>query len=133
MPVVVRLAVVAALVVAFVAARVAYRRWRAGLHAEARAVPALPGHLVAGAARTWVVFTTPWCASCDTVRSHLTAADPHARVVTVDATVEPALANAFHVKAAPTVFLADGGGVVQQRLVGATAVADYVGQVRIGQ
>jgi thiol-disulfide isomerase/thioredoxin len=129
----VRLAIVLALVAVFVLARIAHRRWRAGLHTESRAVPTLPSHLLAGTDRTWVVFTTPWCASCDTVTSHLTAADPEARVVKVDATEDPALAGAFHVRAAPTVLLADAVGTVQQRLVGAAAVADYVTQVRIGQ
>jgi len=43
------------------------------------------------------------------------------------------LAGAFHVRAAPTVLLAGAGGVVQERFVGAAAVADYVTQVRIGQ
>ena len=126
----VRLLVVLGLVAAFAVARVAYRRWRAGLHTESRRVPTLPGHLVGDADRTWVVFTTPWCASCDTVTSHLSTADPDARVVKVDATEEPALAGAFHVRAAPTVLLADGLGVVRQRFVGAAAVASYV---RIGQ
>jgi hypothetical protein len=127
---VVRLAIVVALVAAFVLARVAYRRWRAGVHAESRAVPALPDHLVAGAARTWVVFTTPWCASCDTVTSHLSTAEPDSRVVKVDATRHVDLADAFHIRTAPTVLLADALGTVQQRLVGAAAVSDYV---RIGQ
>jgi hypothetical protein len=125
-----RALIVLGLVAAFAVARVAYGRWRAGLHAESRDVPALPTHLVGGADRTWVVFTTPWCATCDTVTSHLSTADPAARVVKVDATEDPALAGAFHVRAAPTVLLADALGVVQQRLVGAAAVADYV---RIGQ
>jgi glutaredoxin len=125
-----RLAIVVALVAVFALARAAHRRWRAGLHAEARAVPALPDHLVAGAARTWVVFTTPWCASCDTVTSHLSTAEPDSRVVKVDATQHLDLADAFHIRTAPTVLLADALGTVQQRLVGAAAVSDYV---RIGQ
>jgi glutaredoxin len=125
-----RLAIVVALVAVFALARAAHRRWRAGLHAEARAVPALPDHLVAGAARTWVVFTTPWCASCDTVTSHLSTAEPDSRVVKVDATQHVDLADAFHIRTAPTVLLADALGTDHQRLVGAAAVSDYV---RIGQ
>lgn len=117
--------IVLALVAGFALARVLYRRWRAGLHAESRDVPALTADLLAGADRTWVVFTTPWCASCDTVTSHLSAHDPDARIVKVDATDDPALAGAFHVRAAPTVLLADGDGAVRRRLVGAAAVADY--------
>ena len=43
-----------------------YRSWRAGLAARpvGDGVPALPPSLLAGADRTWVVFTTPYCASC---------------------------------------------------------------------
>jgi thioredoxin-like negative regulator of GroEL len=76
------------------------------------------------------VFTTPWCASCDTVTSHLSTAEPDSRVVKVDATRHVDLADAFHIRTAPTVLLADALGTVQQRLVGAAAVSDYV---RIGQ
>ena len=91
-----------------------------------RDIARLPLHLVDGADRTWVVFTTPYCASCGPVTDRLRADDPAARVVTVDATREPALADAFRIRSAPTVLLADGDGEVQARLVGATAVEGYL-------
>lgn len=125
---IVRLAVVVALVAVFAIGRYVYERWRAGLHAESRPVPRLPLQLVEGAARTWVVFTTPYCGSCHTVESQLRAADPDARVVRVDATRDTALAGAFHVRSSPTVLLADAVGDVRERLVGPEAVAAYVGQ-----
>ena len=99
---------------------------RAALMAEQPRHPLVPASLLDGAARTWVLFTTPYCATCGPVEEHLRAADPDARVVRVDATREPHLARAFHVRAAPTVVLADAAGRVQQRLVGAEAVRQAV-------
>lgn len=121
-----RVLIVVVLVVAFVVGRRVYIQWQAGLQGESRRHPSIPSSLLEGADRTWVVFTTPYCATCEPIKRQLATADPGARVVSVDATREPALANAFHVRSAPTVFLADGAGEVQARLVGAAAVHDYV-------
>jgi thiol-disulfide isomerase/thioredoxin len=121
-----RLAIVVALVIGFVLARRVYLQWRARLHTETRHVPRLPAELLDGADRTWVVFTTPYCATCEPVKQRLAEHDPGARLVTIDATREPQLASAFHVRSAPTVLLADSLGDVQARLVGAGAVDDYV-------
>jgi len=117
-----RLAVVVVLVVAFGLARLRWQGRRARLAADDRAVPDLPATLRGEASRTWVVFTTPTCASCGPVTEHLRAADPDAAIVTVDATEEPGLADAYRVRSAPTVFLADRSGRVNRRLVGAAAV-----------
>ncbi|HEX2063291.1 MAG TPA: thioredoxin family protein [Acidimicrobiales bacterium] len=76
--------------------------------------------------RTWVVFTAPYCASCGPVTEQLRAAYPEAEVVTVDASRDTGLADAYSVRSAPTVLLADASGRVQARLVGARAVAGYV-------
>ena len=99
-----------------------YRGRRAAMVAEQPRHPLVPASLLDGAERTWVLFTTPYCAACGPVEEHLRAADPDARVVKVDATREPRLADAFRVRTAPTIVLADAGGRVQQRLVGAEAV-----------
>lgn len=120
-----RLLVVLALLAAFAAGRVLYARWRHRLASDDAPVPRLPGHIVDGADRTWVVFTTPYCGSCGPVTDRLRTGDPDARVVTVDATVQPDLADAFRIRSAPTVLLADGAGDVQARLVGAAAVDGY--------
>lgn len=120
-----RLLVVAALVAVLVAGRWAYARWRRQLSDDPVAAR-LPAALVADADRTWVVFTTPYCASCEPVRTRLESFDPDARVVKVDATAEPALAREQRVRAAPTVLLAGRDGVVIERLVGAGAVNDFV-------
>ena len=103
-----------------------YRRWRLGVQTAQPDHPTVPATLLAGAERTWVIFTTPFCASCGPVARRLEASDPGARVVKVDATREPHLADAFSVRSAPTVLLADGEGQVQARLVGAEAVESYV-------
>ena len=79
-------------------------------------VPRLPADLVAGAERTWVVFTTPYCAACEPLVQRLR---DRGRVVTVDATERPTLARAMRVRSAPTAFLADSDGNALTRLVGA--------------
>jgi hypothetical protein len=103
-----------------------YSSWRAGVRTEAPAHPRIPDTLLAGAARTWVLFTSPYCATCGPVEARIRASDPEARLVKVDATREPHLADAFRIRSAPTVLLADAGGNVTTRLVGAEAVTEYV-------
>ena len=121
-----RALVVVGLLMAVVAAVPLHRRWQARVAADRPDHPAVPGALRAGAARTWVVFTTPYCAGCGPATDRLRAADPSARVVTVDATREVALAAAFSVRRAPTAVLADSRGRVTTRLVGATEMERYV-------
>ena len=118
----VRVFVVVAILLAVGLATRLYRARRSAVLTERPHHPRVPAALLAGAERTWVLFTTPYCASCGPVEQHLRAADPVARVVKVDATAEPHLASAFRVRTAPTVVLADADGSVQARLVGADAV-----------
>lgn len=118
----VRAFVVVALVFGVALLTRAYRSWRARLRADGGDHPLVPASLLAGAERTWVVFTTRYCASCGPVVERLRTTDPGARVVRVDAAREPLLADAFRVRSAPTAFLADAHGRVQARLVGAEAV-----------
>lgn len=121
-----RAIVVVSLLFALALAARAYRQWRDRLQRDHRPHPKVPASLLDGADRTWVVFTTPYCATCGPVERQLRTADPAARVVRVDATREPHLAGAFRVRAAPTVLLADRVGSVQARLVGADAVSKYL-------
>jgi hypothetical protein len=121
-----RLLVVAILVVGLLLAHRLYTAWRRRLASDPGPLPSLPPALVEEAERTWVVFTTPYCASCGPVTERLRSFDPLARVVTVDVTADPVLAGAFSVRTAPTVLLADGEGKVHRRLVGAAAVYDLV-------
>jgi hypothetical protein len=117
-----RVLVVVAFLLAVALGTRLYRGRRAALVAEQPRHPLVPAALLEGAERTWVMFTTPYCATCGPVEEHLRAADPEARVVRVDATREPHLADAFRVRTAPTIVLADAAGRVRQRLVGAEAV-----------
>ncbi len=118
------IAVVVLVTVALVARL--YRGWRAGSGSGSRRrgtdQPLVPVSIRAGAAWTWVVFTTPTCAACGPVEDRLRASDPTARVVKVDASREPHLAGAFSIRTAPTALLADADGQVHTRLVGAAAV-----------
>ena len=124
-----KLVVVAAIVIGLVVGRRMYVAWQARLQRGPDVLPRVPAELLAGADRTWVVFTTPYCASCGPVKEQLAADDPSARIVTVDATREPHLADAFEVRSAPTVLLADERGEVQGRFVGAPAVRAYLASV----
>ena len=121
-----RLAVVVTLVLLLVLARVLYDRWRRRLAQEPVPPARLPSWLVEGSDRTWVVFTSPYCASCDPLTDRLRAYDPSARVVTVDATRHRALADDFSVRTSPTVVLSDSQGQLQLRLVGAAAVQEML-------
>jgi len=118
----IRATVVVVLVFGVLLATRLYRTWRAGVVAERPDHPLVPVALRKDAARTWVVFTTTYCATCGPVEESLRASDPGARIVRVDATREPLLAQAFKVRSAPTAVLADADGEVQVRLVGAEAV-----------
>ncbi len=120
--VLIRIAVVVILAFGVLLVTRLYRTWRAGVVDEHPDHPLVPVALRDNAARTWVVFSTPYCATCGPVEAHLRASDPDARVVRVDATREPILAQAFKVRSAPTAVLADADGRVQTRLVGAEAV-----------
>jgi len=121
-----RLDIVVVLVLALIVANGLYRRRQARAGSDACPVPKLPAQLVGGAASTWVVFTTRYCASCEPVCRRLGAADPDAAVVKVDAAERPELARAFRIQRAPTALLADGSGAVTARLVGPEAVDDYL-------
>ena len=124
---IVRLAVVAALLAGVAVVTLWYRR-RAALDAGRGVVGfgGLPAELYAGAP-TWVIFTTPVCASCAAVEALLRQAFPHHEVVKVDATERPDLADAYEVRRAPTTLFADANGRVLERLVGPEAVRDFVG------
>ncbi len=121
-----RAVVVLVLLFAVALAARLYKQWRVGVQKAQPDHPTVPAALRAGAERTRVIFTSPFCATCGPVADRLQASDPAARVVKVDATREPHLADAFSVRSAPTVLLADGEGQVQARLVGAEAVESYV-------
>lgn len=117
-----RLLTVAGFVAVVAVMAVAYARARArDAERGGAGLPPLPEHL-RGARTTWVIFTTPYCATCGAVEVTLHRAFPDDAVVKVDATVDVALADRYAVRRAPTVLRADGGGTITDRLVGADAV-----------
>jgi hypothetical protein len=121
-----RLLIVVVLAFAVLLVARLFRQWRGTVRTEQPATPLVPLSIRAGAERTWVIFSTPLCASCGPIEARLRATDPTANVVRIDATEQPQLSNAFKVRSAPTVLLADGDGRVQARLVGAEAFDRYV-------
>ena len=133
----VRLLIVAVLVLAGTGLTFAYRRRRAqddqrgalDQTTGARRWPDLPDELRSSSPEgtpTWVIFTTPWCVSCNAVRADLATHRPEATVLTVDATVSPHLAERYGVQRAPTTILADPQGHVIERLVGPERVRDHL-------
>lgn len=126
-----RLLVVAGIVAALAAAPAWWRaRFRRLERATSDDGALIPEALRGPADRTWVVFTTPWCAACGPVETRLRAADPDAHVALVDATEHASLARSFAVRSAPTVLLADREGRVSTRLVGPEAVERYLSAAR---
>lgn len=128
----VRLALVGLVVLVVAAATLGWRRYQAHVQRGPATHPRVPFPLIAGSARTWVVFTTPYCANCGPASERLREADPVANVVTVDAARERELAQAFSVRSAPTMLLADHEGEVQARLVGVEALERYLARPMSG-
>lgn len=129
---IVRLLVLAVLIAGIAGTTLWYRRRSAadaGLGASdaaGDAWPALPSDL-RGDRPTWIVLSTPLCASCGQVTDALAEAFPHHRVRRVDATERTELADDYALRRAPTTLLADPDGAILARLVGPEAVIDFVG------
>ena len=125
-----KILVVVTILVGIVLAKRLYRQWRHRIETAAPVHPRVPARLLGAHDRTWLVFTTPYCATCGPVIERIRALHPGAHVVKVDATVEVALADAFSVKAAPTVLLADSLGTVEARIVGAENLERWATAIR---
>ena len=123
-----RLLVVAAVLALFAVAPVLWRGRQRRIAEGPADHPPVPAALLDGADRTWLLFTTPWCATCGPVEERLRAADPDTRFLKIDATERPDLAGSLAVRSAPTALLADRHGRVQARLVGAAAVESYISE-----
>lgn len=118
-----RLSLVLALLVLLAVGNVLYRRRIAGLQRIGTG-EVLPAEL-RGPGSTWVVFTTPTCVTCGPVLAHLRRTHHGATVTAVDATERPDLSDALEVRAAPTVLRADRNGVIDLRLAGPAATAEF--------
>ncbi len=132
-----RLAIVAALVAVGTVITIVYRRRSAAdenlgvVDATGASLwPDLPEQLHDGATRppaTWVIFSTPLCVSCTAVQADLELNFPHHRVIKVDATEHPDLAERYEVRRAPTTIVADVAGRIVERFVGPEAVREFIG------
>lgn len=113
------------------AAGILWLRWRMRTRAAADrnrstgGLPRVPSALRGGSS-AWVIFTTPACVACRSVEQMLAEQRPGERVVRVDATTDPELAQRWKVQRAPTTLLADNNGKVVARLVGAEAVRQHL-------
>ena len=101
-------------------------------HAGAARWPELPAELRGAGAdgrsvATWVIFSTPLCVSCSAVQADLERNFPHHRVVKIDATEQPDLAERYEVRRAPTTIVADATGRIVERFVGPEAVREFIG------
>ena len=86
----------------------------------------LPIDLIGGGSANWIVFTTPYCVSCDTVADLLREDDPTASVQVADVSERPDLARDLGIRRAPTTLLADGEGRIRLKLVGLEAVREHL-------
>jgi hypothetical protein len=86
----------------------------------------VPVDLLGEADRTWLLFRTPFCATCGPAAARLRALDPGAALVVVDATERPDLTDRLRISAAPTVLLAGPDGRVSLRLSGPRAVNEHL-------
>ena len=103
------------------AKRMLHQKMAARRRRRPRVDATLPTSITAGRGRTWVLFTTPFCATCRQVEAQLARHDPHTPVVRIDASRETELAARFAVMTAPTLLLAGGDGVVLGQYVGTEA------------
>lgn len=121
-----RVAVVLALVVTFAVAKLWYdRRLTALADRSSASLPSLPDRL-RGPGRTWIVFSTEFCATCGPVTERIRALHPDDTVHKVLVEHESALAEAFAVRTAPTLLEVDGSGSVTHSVAGAEAVLRHV-------
>lgn len=122
----IRILIVVGLVVAFAAAKWWYDRRSAALaDRSALDLPTLPTRL-RGPGRTWIVFATEYCATCGPVAERLRDLHPDDTVHKVMVEAEPALADAYAVRTAPTLLEVDPTGVVVHSVAGAQPVLRHV-------
>jgi hypothetical protein len=91
----------------------------------------LADFVVPGTPRTWVVFTTPYCATCGPLMDEIEHALPDDGVVGVDATDHPDLTGHLGVRRSPTVFEIDPQGRVIDRMIGAEATRAQLPRVGV--
>ncbi len=116
-------------VVAVLAAVVAVVAWRARRPADTTdaAGRRVPSELVGDTDRTWIVFSTPFCATCGPVEEQLRQRFPEHDVRRADVEQWAATAIDLGVRRAPTVVRVDRAGSVDLVLAGPDAVRGHLG------
>jgi hypothetical protein len=101
---------------------------RSRRRADSAALPDenLAAFAVAGAPRTWVVFTTPYCVTCGPLIDEIEVTFGEHGVVALDASEHGDLADRLGVRRSPTVFELDGDGAVVNRTIGAEATRAHL-------
>ena len=127
-----RLLIVLAVVAVVVAARPALAALRQRDDRAPLPDDRLAEFAVRGVDRTWLVFTTPFCASCGPVMDELRATFPGDAVVGLDAVEHGELIQALGVRRSPTVFEVDASGRVLDRLIGAEAARSRMAAATVG-
>ncbi len=92
--------------------------------AEGARLPRLPLEISSGAARTWVVFTSPYCGRCAPLVDAIRSKDSQGHLVTLDVGSHISLARLYNVSTLPTVLLASQDGAVVRVLRGGGAEGD---------
>lgn len=115
--------------IAILVALVAVATWRHRRPSAPLEVP--PGHrvpsaLVGDADATWIVFSTPYCATCGPIERELVDRFPDHEVRRADVEQFAHTASALGVRRAPTVVRVDRAGDVHLILAGADAVRDHL-------
>ncbi len=126
-----RLVVLVALLGALAVANTLYRRRSAAI-ADRSGLdqPVLPAHL-RGPGRTWVVFATQFCATCGPVADRLRRLHPDDTVHKLLVEDDPALAEAYSVRTAPTLLEVDAAGAVVRSVAGAHHVLRFVDSLAV--
>jgi hypothetical protein len=86
----------------------------------------LPDALLGGTPHTWVVFSTPYCATCGPVENLLRQRFPDDEVRRVDVSAWPDVVHALGVRRAPTVVRADQQGAIELQLAGPEAIREHL-------
>ncbi len=106
------LALVLVLLVAAVAWAARRARRDSAKPRDVEGLPPLERDLLGAAERTWVVFTTEFCASCRPTAERLRTRHPEDHVMTLDVGDRPDLARRYGIRRAPTVMLVAADGTV---------------------
>jgi hypothetical protein len=120
----VRLLLVVVLVAVMAVVTLRYRRGPAPSDVDLGLL--LPDTLLGATPHTWIVFSTPYCATCGPVENLLRQRFPDDEVRRVDVSAWPDVVHALGVRRAPTVVRADQAGAIELQLAGPEAIRAHL-------